>query len=317
MAIKIEKLTRKFGDFVAVDAIDLGVPPGQIFGFLGPNGSGKTTAIRMLLTLLAPTSGTAYVLGQDIRKASRDLLGQMGYMSQKFSLYTDLTVTENLRFFGHGYGLRGAELRQRMDFVVEMAGLQGHENTQTRELSGGWAQRLALGAAIMHRPKLIFLDEPTAGVDPVSRREFWDLLYQLAQEGTTVFVTTHYMDEAEHCESIALIYYGKIIAHGAPNKIIKDTIAGKVLSFDPPNPTEMMAKIKDAIQSGQIDAMGANLFGAAVHVLTTDVERTRGYLETQLSEQGIKINGKIQIEEPSLEDAFIQLVNRADATQLG
>jgi ABC-2 type transport system ATP-binding protein len=313
MAIQVENLTRKFGDFVAVDDISFDVPAGQIFGFLGPNGSGKTTTIRMLLGLLKPTTGTAMVLGQDIRTSSRQLLQQMGYMSQKFSLYTDLTVTENLKFFGRGYGLSGRELRERMDFVIDMAGLKGHERSRTSELSGGWAQRLALGTAIMHRPKLIFLDEPTAGVDPISRRKFWDLLYQLSQQGTTIFVTTHYMDEAEHCESVGFIYYGRIIAHGAPNEIISQTLPGQVIAFEPSDPLQAKAQIETAIQSGQINADGVSLFGAAVHVLTNDVPQAQTFLNSYFTQQGIEINGDLQIEDPSLEDAFIELVNRADA----
>lgn len=313
MAIKVEKLTRTFGEFVAVNGIDFEVPSGQVFGFLGPNGSGKTTTIRMLLGLLQPTSGTAYVLGQDIRHSSRDLLMKMGYMSQKFSLYDDLTVVENLRFFGRSYGLANKQLQDRMDFVIDMAGLKGHENITTSELSGGWAQRLALGAAIMHRPKLIFLDEPTAGVDPISRREFWELLYQLSQDGTTIFVTTHYMDEAEHCEQVAFIYYGNIIAHGSPSEIVENTLPGQVIAFEPPNPPEVMSLVNDAIKSKQIDATAVNLFGAAVHIITPQVEQIRAFLQQQLPNRGININGAIQIEEPSLEDAFIELVHQAEA----
>ncbi len=311
MAIQIENLTRKFGDFVAVNNINLDVPDGQIFGFLGPNGSGKTTTIRILLGLLAPTNGTAHVLGTNIRQADRDLLAQMGYMSQKFSLYSDLSVVENLRFFGRGYGLRGKVLRQRMDYVIEMAGLKGHEHSRTNELSGGWAQRLALGAAIMHRPKLIFLDEPTAGVDPISRREFWELLYQLAQDGTTLFVTTHYMDEAAHCESLALIYYGNIIAHGSPSTIISETIPGQVISFEPHDPPQALRGIQSAIASGQVTASSVSLFGAAVHVITTDISGTKTFLHKQFNVEDF------YSEAPTLEDAFIELVNEADANGQG
>lgn len=306
MAIRVEKLTKKFGDFVAVDSIDFDVPDGQIFGFLGPNGSGKTTTIRMLLGLLVPTDGTAYVLDTNVRQATRKLLGQLGYMSQKFSLYSDLTVVENLRFFGHGYGLRGKQLQQRIAYVVEMAGLKGHENSRTDELSGGWAQRLALGAAIMHRPRLVFLDEPTAGVDPISRREFWDLLYRLSAEGTTLFVTTHYMDEAEHCESVGFIYYGNIIAHGSPSTIVDETIPGDVLSFEPADPPKVRELIQDAVDRGQIRANRVSLFGAAVRVTTTDLQATQAYLQTQFQIE------QFQIEQPTLEDAFIELVHKAD-----
>lgn len=309
-AVVVENLTRRFGSFTAVDRINFEVPAGQIFGFLGPNGSGKTTTIRILLGLLKPTDGTALVLGQDVRNSSRENLQQMGYMSQKFSLYADLTVMENLRFFGHGYGLRNRDLRERMDYVVEMAGLQGHEHTRTSELSGGWAQRLALGAAIMHRPQLVFLDEPTAGVDPISRREFWDLLYQLSQEGTTLFVTTHYMDEAEHCESVGFIHTGRIIAHGAPQEIVSDTLPGHIIAFEPRNPLEAKAYIEQGILEGRINADGVSLFGAAVHVLTFDVEQARSTLARELEQIGTN-GGELRVQAPSLEDAFIELVRQA------
>ncbi len=302
MVIQVENLTRKFGDFTAVDGISFEVPAGQVFGFLGPNGAGKTTTIRVLLGLLSPTGGTARVLGRDVRSHAREILQQVGYMSQKFSLYRDLTVRENLRFFGQSYGLHGEALRERMDFVIEMAGLTGHTNRPTRELSGGWAQRLALGAAIMHRPKLLFLDEPTAGVDPVSRREFWDLLYRLAEEGTTIFVTTHYMDEAEHCERVAFIYFGRLIADGPPHEIVESTVPGKVLAFEPPDPPRAMRQIEDAIAKGELDAVDVNLFGAAVHVVAPDVGAARGYLERALAVEGLRED------RPSLEDAFITLV---------
>jgi ABC-2 type transport system ATP-binding protein len=307
MVINTQHLRKLFGDFVAVDDLTFEVPAGQIFGFLGPNGSGKTTTIRMLLGLLKPSSGTAYVLGQDVSKTSHAVLQQVGYMSQKFSLYTDLTVEENLRFFGQSYGLFNDKLRDRMDYVLDMAGLKEHRTLLTRDLSGGWAQRLALGAAIMHKPKLLFLDEPTAGVDPVSRREFWNLLYQLAQEGTTIFVTTHYMDEAEHCERVAFIYYGRLIADGSPQKIVAETVPGQVITFEPPDPPRAMKLIEDAVKSGKIQSGGVELFGAAVHVASTDTAATQQFLQTALPEQGVAVD-ELHVISPSLEDAFITLV---------
>ncbi len=313
MVIQTDKLTKKFGNFTAVNGIDLNVPSGQVFGFLGPNGSGKTTTIQLLLGLLKPTSGTAMILGQDIRRNRRGLLQEIGYMSQKFSLYSDLTVEENLRFFGRSYGLEGAELRKRMDFVLDMAGLHGHEDTRTDELSGGWAQRLALGSAIIHEPKLVFLDEPTAGVDPVSRREFWDLLYELTQSGITIFVTTHYMDEAEHCEQVSFIYYGNIIAHGTPLNIVENTIPGEVVSFEPRDPVMAQQRLKTAIQEHSIDARSVSLFGAAVHVITQDAPSVEKYLHTNFNGTD-KLDGMQRIS-PSLEDAFIELVNQADAVR--
>jgi ABC-2 type transport system ATP-binding protein len=235
------------------------------------------------------------------------MLQHVGYMSQKFSLYRDLTVEENLRFYGQSYGLFNAKLRERMDDVLEMAGLSDHRRVATRDLSGGWAQRLALGAAIMHHPKLLFLDEPTAGVDPVSRREFWDLLYKLAGEGTTVFVTTHYMDEAEHCERVALIYYGRIIADGSPHEIVGRAVPGDVVAFEPPDPPATMRRIQTAIDEGRLGATGVSLFGAAVHVVTEDVADVRAYLDSALP--GV---GAVSVQTPSLEDAFIALVRDAE-----
>ncbi len=222
-------LTKLFDSFVAVDHVTFSVRRGEIFGFLGPNGAGKTTTIRMLLGLLKPTSGTAAVLGFDIVRQTHEVKKRIGYMSQRFSLYDDLTVDENLNFYGRTYGVRGRRLQARKEFVLQMAGLNGREAELTRNLAGGWKQRLALGAAIIHEPEMLFLDEPTAGVDPISRRSFWHLLYDLAEEGTTIMVTTHYMDEAEHCQNLAFIQGGRIVAQGSP-AVIKDTkMRGQVL----------------------------------------------------------------------------------------
>ncbi|NDJ84478.1 MAG: ABC transporter ATP-binding protein [Chloroflexi bacterium] len=310
--IETNDLTRKFGDFTAVNAVNLSVTEGEVFGFLGPNGSGKTTTIRMLLTLLKPSSGTATILGQDTRRASKQFLQQIGYMSQKFSLYTDLSVRENLTFFGRSYKLYGKQLKERMQFALDMAGLKGHENTRTSDLSGGWAQRLALGAAIMHRPRLLFLDEPTAGVDPLSRREFWDLLYNLSQEGTTIFVTTHYMDEAEHCQRLAFIYFGNLIAQGSPEAIIEENVPGTVISFEPDDPIDVLRTVEAAMDSGEVPPGRVSLFGAAVHVVTQDVERMLPFLEAQFANAEGNTPA-FYYETPSLEDAFIALVKQADA----
>lgn len=310
MVIKVDKLTKRFGDFTAVDSISFDVPQGQIFGFLGPNGSGKTTTIKMLLGLQQPTSGTAQVLGRDVSQQSRDVRRELGYMSQKFSLYGDLTAHENLRFFGQSYDLYGKQLQMRMDAVIEMAGLRDYLNVLTDDLAGGWAQRLALAAAVIHQPKLLFLDEPTAGVDPISRREFWNLLYDLAQAGTTIFVTTHYMDEAEHCERLAFIYTGKIIATGAPHEIITQHVAGDVIVFEPSDPIAAKQVIQVAMANGTLAANSVSLFGAAVHVITEDVERTIGALQ-QMPQ--IELGDWWQTE-PTLEDAFIALVSQSQAT---
>jgi ABC-2 type transport system ATP-binding protein len=307
-AISVNNLTRKFGTFTAVNSITFGVPEGKVFGFLGPNGSGKTTTIRMLLGLLQPTDGTAEVLGEDIRRAGNDLREQLGYMSQNFSLYRDLTVIENLRFFGRGYGLNGSALHRRLQEVIATTGLQGEEDTPTKDLSGGWAQRLALGAAILHQPRLIFLDEPTAGVDPVSRRAFWELLYDLTQAGVTIFVTTHYMDEAEHCEQIAFIYFGDIIASGTPHDIIKSSLPDYVLAIEADDPVQVMHTMRRLKDKGVLDAQGISLFGADVHINVQDVSMAKSVL----AGEGIDTR-KMHVKSPSLEDAFIALVGHADA----
>jgi ABC-2 type transport system ATP-binding protein len=224
-AVEVENLVKRFGDFVAVDHISLRVRRGEIFGFLGPNGAGKSTAIRILCGLLRPTSGTARVGGIDVSRDPETIRQNIGYMSQKFSLYDDLTVEENLDFFGGVYGVPAERRREREEFVLRMAGLTEQRSRMTRLLAGGWKQRLALGCAILHEPPILFLDEPTSGVDPIARREFWDLIYQLSENGHTVFVTTHYMDEAEYCHRLALMYNGKIVAMDTPAALMK--AAGK------------------------------------------------------------------------------------------
>ena len=224
-AVEVENLVKRFGDFVAVDHISLRVRRGEIFGFLGPNGAGKSTAIRILCGLLTPTSGTAKVGGIDVSLDPETIRQNIGYMSQKFSLYDDLTVEENLDFFGGVYGVPADRRQEREEFVLRMAGLTEHRSRMTRLLAGGWKQRLALGCAILHEPPILFLDEPTSGVDPIARREFWDLIYQLSENGHTIFVTTHYMDEAEYCHRLALMYNGKIVAMDTPAALMK--AAGK------------------------------------------------------------------------------------------
>ena len=215
-AVEVENLVKRFGDFTAVDDVSFRVRRGEIFGFLGPNGAGKSTAIRVLCGLLRPTSGLARVGGIDVSRDPETVRQNIGYMSQKFSLYDDLTVEENLDFFGGVYGVPESRKREREDFVLRMAGLEDRRTTMTKLLAGGWKQRLALGCAILHEPPILFLDEPTSGVDPIARREFWDLIYQLSETGHTVFVTTHYMDEAEYCHRLALMYKGKIVALDTP-----------------------------------------------------------------------------------------------------
>jgi len=298
-AVEAIELTKKFGDFTAVDGVTFRIRRGEIFGFLGPNGAGKTTTIRMLLGLLRPTSGQATVLGYDIVHQAEEIRRNIGYMSQRFSLYQDLTVSENLDFYGRTYGVRGERLRQRKQFVIEMAGLQGRERELTRNLSGGWKQRLALGAAIIHEPQMLFLDEPTAGVDPISRRAFWDLLYELAEEGTTIFVTTHYMDEAEHCQDLAFIHGGHIIAQGSPEKVKLHKMRGQVLEIDCAQPEVAITLLR---QMDRFDEVA--LYGALIHVVAEGVAEQRPLIAQVLAEAGVQVRA-MDIIAPSLEDVFI------------
>ena len=305
-AVEVVNLTKKFGDFTAVDGVTFHIRRREIFGFLGPNGAGKTTTIRMLLGLLRPTSGRAAVLGFDIVRQAEDIRKHIGYMSQRFSLYQDLTVGENLDFYGRTYGVRGERLRERKRFVIEMAGLEGRERELTRNLSGGWKQRLALGAAILHEPEMLFLDEPTAGVDPISRRAFWDLLYQLAEEeGTTIFVTTHYMDEAEHCQDLAFIHGGHIIAQGSPEEIKLHKMQGQVLEIDCTQPDEAIGVLR---QMGVFEEVA--LYGALIHVVAEGVAEHQPRIGRALAEAGVQVRA-MDVIAPSLEDVFISNVRNS------
>lgn len=306
-AITVDELTKDFGSFRAVDHVTFKVKRGQIFGFLGPNGSGKTTTIRMLLGLLRPSDGQAVVLGDDITRRADRIRPRVGYMSQRFSLYNDLTVIENLRFYGRTYGLKNDHLRRRIRFAVKMADLEGRERELTKNLSGGWRQRLALGAAILHEPELVFLDEPTAGVDPVSRRAFWDLLYEISAEGTTVFVTTHYMDEAEHCEELAFIHDGVIIAHGSPEHIKQTMMTGQVLELSPDDPAAAMAVLGEAHRAGQFDIEEVALYGAQVHIIAPEAEQHINDIRAMLEAKEID-PGLVAVISPSLEDVFISCI---------
>ncbi|MCK4316362.1 MAG: ABC transporter ATP-binding protein [Anaerolineae bacterium] len=301
-AVKVTDLTKKFGDFTAVDGVTFNIRRGQIFGFLGPNGAGKTTTIRMLLCLLRPTSGRATVLGYDIVRQPEEIRRNIGYMSQRFSLYSDLTVSENLDFYGRTYGVRGERLRKRKQFVIEMAGLEGRERELTRNLSGGWKQRLALGAAILHEPEMLFLDEPTAGVDPISRRAFWDLLYDLAEEGTTIFVTTHYMDEAEHCEDLAFIHNGRIITQGSPEEIKLHKMQGQVLEIDCTQPDVAIGLLREM---GVFEEVA--LYGALIHVVAEGVAGYKPRIAQTLAGAGVQVRA-MDVIAPSLEDVFISNV---------
>jgi ABC-2 type transport system ATP-binding protein len=308
-AVEAVELTKRFGDFTAVDRVSFTIDRGTIFGFLGPNGAGKTTTIRMLLGLLKPTSGAATVLGFDIVKQTDEIKRRIGYMSQRFSLYDDLTVDENLNFYGRTYGVRGKHLRARKAFVLEMAGLVGRERELTRNLSGGWKQRLALGTAIIHEPEMLFLDEPTAGVDPISRRAFWDLLYDLAEEGTTIMVTTHYMDEAEHCQGLAFIQHGRIVAYGSPLGIKETEMRGQVLEIDCDRPELAIPALREM---GAFEEVA--LYGAQIHAVAADVEALKPQIEEKLTEAGVELRA-MDVIAPSLEDVFISSVRRPDVAR--
>jgi ABC-2 type transport system ATP-binding protein len=304
VAISASGLTKNFGDFTAVNSVNFEVQHGEIFGFLGPNGSGKTTTIRMMLGLLQATKGKVNVLGMDVSQDSAKIRPKVGYMSQRFSLYNDLTVIQNLNFYGAAYGLRGSILRERIKEALFNAGLEGREKTKTKDLSGGWRQRLALGAAIIHKPEILFLDEPTAGVDPISRRAFWDLLYLLVDEGITVFVTTHYMDEAEHCHRLAFIQRGKIIANGSPAQIKQETMTGRVIELAPSDAGEAVKILRLAQESGKLPIDEVELYGSLVHVVAPDSPNLHRKITLELEKAGIN-PGEFAVIEPSLEDVFI------------
>ena len=307
IAIDVRGLSRRFGSFVAVKDLSFSVKEGEIFGFLGANGAGKSTAIRMMCGLLRPTSGTALIGGIDVSKDPEGVKRTIGYMSQKFSLYEALTVDQNIRFFGGIYGIAGDRFEARRKFVIEMAGLTGRENTLTRDLPGGWRQRLALGCAILHEPKIVFLDEPTGGVDPLSRRRFWDLIGGLSRQGVTVLVTTHYLDEAEHCHRIAIIQAGQLAALGTATEL-KQTFADRpIVEIHASKPVEAMA-----ILDGNDRVEKTSLFGTAVHAVLKDRAIDPAVLAAALRAKGIDVTS-IGAVSPSLEDVFLDVVERLGA----
>jgi ABC-2 type transport system ATP-binding protein len=306
LAIEVNGLTKKFGDFTAVNNISFEVPRGEIFGFLGPNGAGKTTTIRMLLGLLTPTAGSAKVIGYDVVKESEALRKRIGYMSQKFSLYNDLTVEENLNFYGGVYGVRGRKLRERKKYILEMAGLTRRERELTKNLSGGWKQRLALGVAIIHEPEVLFLDEPTAGVDPISRRAFWELIYELAEGGTTILVTTHYMDEAEHCQNLVFIQRGNLVAKGPPEVIKIEQMHGDVVEIDCEDASQAVPLLRELNVFEEVA-----LYGALIHVVTDNTSEHIPLIEKTLTDHGLSVTSVERIA-PSLEDVFISSAREAE-----
>ena len=294
--IVVENLTRRFGDFVAVDHINFEVKAGEVVGYLGPNGSGKTTTIRMLLGLLKPSDGKATVLGYDVFKQSEEIRMRVGYMSQKFAIYDDLTTLENLTFYGGVYGIND---KARILHTLELVGLNGHENTLTRDLSTGWRQRLSLGIALVHEPKLLFLDEPTSGVDPTARRAFWDLIYQLAESGVTILVTTHYMDEAEYCERVAVMRDGKLLAMDTPTALKKKIITGDVWEVYA-HPLERGLDILAAMDG--VERVGL----AGDHLRTISSQVGKDAMQNLLMRENISVE-KIERGEPTLEDVFLSL----------
>jgi ABC-2 type transport system ATP-binding protein len=306
-AIDVRGLSRRFGDFLAVDNLSFSVRPGEIFGFLGANGAGKSTTIRMLCGLLRPTGGTALVGGIDVAKDPEGVKRRIGYMSQKFSLYELLTVDQNIDFFGGIYGLAGERLAARRRFVLEMAGLQGREATLTRDLPGGWRQRLALGCAILHEPSILFLDEPTGGVDPLSRRQFWDLIDRMSEAGTTVLVTTHYLDEAEHCHRIAIIQAGKLAALGTATElkqVFADRPIIEVQAVQPVAAMEALDRLPDVEKT--------SLFGTSVHAVLRSTAAPEQLVTRALEGAGLEARSVTRVM-PSLEDVFLDVVERAGA----
>jgi ABC-2 type transport system ATP-binding protein len=307
VTITVRELSKRFGSFVAVDRVSFDVNRGEVYGWLGPNGAGKTTTIRMLLGLLKPSEGEARVLGYDPARQTKAMQARVGYMSQLFTLYNDLTASENIRFYGQAYGLSRQELRRRHDEIIQMAGLVGRERELTRNLSGGWKQRLALGCAIVHRPKVVFLDEPTAGVDPISRREFWELIYDMAREGVTVLVTTHYMDEAELCQRVGFLSEGRLIALDTPDQLKHTQMRGHVLEIRCRNSERAMRVLQAARASGRIPFDEIALYGAQVHAVVPDADQWKGPVWDLLVEAGIDVHA-VEWIAPTLEDVFISSV---------
>jgi ABC-2 type transport system ATP-binding protein len=309
--LEVHGLTKKFGTFTAVDHVSFMVQPGEVLGYLGPNGSGKTTTIRMLCGLLTPTEGTANLMGIDVFKNPERIKPLIGYMSQKFSLYDDLTVLENLQFYAGVYEIPEAGEKNRIDEILHLAGLQERTSSLTQELSGGWRQRLALGCAILHRPRLLFLDEPTSGVDPVARREFWDLIYQMASEGTTVFITTHYMDEAEHCNRVAFMYRSRLMALDTPAGLKSTYLHGAAWDLGANPLLETVEELSHTEGVAQ-----ASLHGDRAHVILDSIKWSPNLLTKYLAGKGITVTS-IETVQSTLEDVFTLLAHRGRAGETG
>jgi ABC-2 type transport system ATP-binding protein len=301
-AVEIDDMVKRFGKFVAVDHVSLQVPKGEIFGFLGPNGAGKSTTIRMLCGLLTPTSGRGSVNGFDVATQPEEIRRSIGYMSQKFSLYDDLTVEENIDFFTGIYGVPKDKRAPRKDYVLGMANLAERRGALTRTLAGGWKQRLALGCAILHDPPVLFLDEPTSGVDPIARGAFWGLIHDLAETGHTIFVSTHYMDEAEYCHRLALMYRGKVIALGTPAELKRSLPEHSLLQLETGQPLETMRALE-----GLEGVRDVAVFGGGLHVTVNGADATAPRIREKLAAAGIAVNRLEQIE-PSMEDVFVEMI---------
>jgi ABC-2 type transport system ATP-binding protein len=309
-AIEADGLTRRFGDFVAVNAVRFAVAPGEIFAFLGPNGAGKTTTIKMLTGLLRPSGGMARVAGFDVVREAAEIRRRIGYMSQLFSLYADLTVEENIRLFAGLYGVTGARYAARRDWVLEMAGLADQRRRLTADLALGWKQRLALGCAVLHEPPILFLDEPTSGVDPGSRRRFWDLIDGLAAGGTTVVVSTHYMEEAEYAHRLALMNRGRLVALDRPAALKRD-LRQPLLELRTGDPSKAVEALR-----GLPGLVEAAMFGRAVHVMVDDQAAALAGIPARLAAAGLAVES-LRPAEPSLEDVFVALVRRAGGAVAG
>jgi len=310
-AIQVEGLTKRFGDFVAVDGVSFQVEKGEVFGLLGPNGAGKSTIIRMLCGILGPTAGGGTVAGYDVVRSPERVRERIGYMSQRFSLYLDLTAAENLEFYGGIYGVPPARLRERKTWAIEMAGLAEQQHRLTGELSAGWRQRLALGCALLHEPEVVFLDEPTAGVDPISRRQFWSVIYDLAAIGVTCLVTTHYMDEAERCDRAGLVFGGKLIALDSPEGLKGDPRVGAILEVECDPPAQAVEALR-----GVEGIRYARLHGAQVHVSLMGREDAEQRVARALEARGLRLLRAAPVR-PSLEDVFVSLIREAEHAGAG
>jgi drug efflux transport system ATP-binding protein len=306
-SVVVRGLVKRFGDFTAVDHLSLEVREGEVFGFLGPNGAGKSTTIRMLCGLLRPSAGEATVAGFDVARDPESVRQNIGYMSQKFSLYNDLKVIENLHLFAGLYSVPSDALAERMSWALEMANLKGRENAITAELPSGWKQRLALGCAVLHKPPILFLDEPTSGVDPISRRQFWELIHQMAASGVTVFVSTHYMEEAEYCNRLALIFRGKMVALGSPSELKQYSLKGKLLVVE----CEPLAPGMEILESAP-HVRDVAIFGSALHLVVEDTRAMIPQLQDLLQRGGVQVS-RIEPVRPNLEDVFVALTTNQGA----